>query len=243
MEKLLGQKRILVTGASRGLGLAIAKALVTDGAQTVLVSRDEKRLGVVAGELRTLGGICTHIAADIREPESTNAIVDHVMNEFGGIDGLVNNAGVFVWKSALDLTREDFNDTIATNLSAPFFLSQAVARIMIQQGEGGSILNIASIHGRVPDANVVAHCASKFGLLGLTRSLAEAWREHDIRVNAICPGAIQPDSDQRRAESPREKVTQLDVATLAVFLVSDLACSITGATIDTPGSTRTVIKT
>lgn len=243
MEKLLAEKRILVTGASRGLGVAIARALATDGAQTVLVARDEERLGAVAGDIRNLGGICTHIAADIREPESTEAIIDHVMDEFGGIDGLVNNAGVFVWKKALDLTREEFESTIATNLCAPFYLSQAVARIMIEQGEGGSILNIASIHGRVPDGNVVAHCASKFGLLGLTRSLAEAWREHDIRVNAICPGAIQPDSAQRRTESPREKVSQLDVATLAVYLVSDLACSITGAAIDAPGCTRTVIKT
>jgi NAD(P)-dependent dehydrogenase (short-subunit alcohol dehydrogenase family) len=114
---------------------------------------------------------------------------------------------------------------------------------MIEQGRGGSIINITSIHGTVGDPNVVAHCASKFGLEGLTQASAEALREYDIRVNAIAPGAIEEDSGDRRGESPQRKVTQADVATLVVYLASDLGRSVTGATLQAFGSTRKVIKT
>src|SRR5204863_7093088 len=104
----------------------------------------------------------------------------------GGVDILVNNAGVFIWRKFLELTREDWDQTIATNLSAAFFLMQGVGRVMARQGQGGAIVNIGSIHSRVAEAEVAAHCAAKFGLLGLTQAAAAAFRDHDIRVNAIC---------------------------------------------------------
>ncbi len=242
VHKLLENRRAVVTGASRGLGLAIARALAVDGASVLCAGRSEELAAKAAAGVREAGGTAAHIAVDLADPESADRIVNAALEELGGVDVLVNNAGVFVWKGFLDIDREDFDRTIAVNLAAPFHLAQRVARVMIKQGEGGSIINVASIHGKVADPNVVAHCASKFGLIGLTKSMADALREHRIRVNAICPGSIEPDSAGRRSTSPREKVTQGDVATLAVFLASDLAHAITGAAIDMPGSTRVEIK-
>lgn len=242
MEKLLAGKRIIVTGGNRGLGFAIASALAVDGAQVMLVARDRDSLEGAAARIREMGGIASHVGADISDPGSAEGIVQRTLEEFGGLEGLVNNAGVFIWKSFMDLTVDDFDRSIATNLAAPFYLARAAARVMVRQGEGGSIIHMGSIHGTVPEPKVVPQCAAKSGLIGLTRSMAEALREYDIRVNLICPGAIQPDTSDRRSSSPREKVTQADIATLTVFLSSDLSQAITGASIDMPGSTRTVIK-
>ncbi|HLU48466.1 MAG TPA: SDR family oxidoreductase, partial [Planctomycetota bacterium] len=158
------------------------------------------------------------------------------------VDILVNAAGVFVWRKFLDVGAEEWHRTIDTNLSAPFFLTQEASRAMADQGRGGSIINITSIHGSIGDPHVVPHCAAKFGLVGLTKATAEALRAHHIRVNAIAPGAIEPDSASRRGETPNRKVTQADIATLVVYLASDLARTITGAVIDMYGSTHTVIR-
>lgn len=245
MNKLLEDKVAVVTGGSQGLGLAIATALVIDGAKVLLVSRQEEKLQSAALKMERIGGEggAAAFAADITLPEAAGKIVKAAVSKFGKLDILVNSAGVFVWKKLVDVTLDDWQKTLATNLSAPFFLTQAAAALMIEQGRGGSIINITSIHGSVGDPNVVAHCASKFGLEGLTQACAEALREFDIRVNAIAPGSIEEDSGDRRGESPRRKVTQADVATLVVYLASDLARSVTGATIQAFGSTRAVIKT
>ncbi len=242
MDKLLSQKRIIVTGSGKGLGLAIAGALAVDGAKLMLVGRNAEALEAASQRMRDLGTEASHIACDLNDPDSPQKIVDATVKELGGIDGLVNNAGIFVWKKFTDLSREDYENTIATNLNAPFHLSHAVAKAMIEQGSGGSIINISSIHGKTPDPSVVPHCASKAGLIALSQAMAEAVREHSIRVNAVCPGAIQPDSGDRRSSNPNEKVTQSDVATVVAFLSSDLSSAITGAAMDVNGSTRTVIK-
>jgi NAD(P)-dependent dehydrogenase (short-subunit alcohol dehydrogenase family) len=242
LEKLLSGKRAIVTGGNRGLGLAIAIALANDGARVLVAGKDEALSKSAVERIRGLGGAAAQVVADLARPDSAETIVRAAADAFGGADVLVNNAGVFVWKKFLELTREDFQQTIAVNLAAPFYLGQEVSKLMVHQGTGGAIVNIGSIHGEVGDANVVPHCASKFGLIGLTKAMAEALREHRIRVNAICPGAIESDSAARRSESIRERVTQADVATMAVYLASDLAQAITGAVIDMPGSTRTVIR-
>jgi len=242
MNKLLQDKVAVVTGGGQGLGLAVSIALGIDGARVLLVSRSEERVRNAVAKVRDAGGLAAGHVADIMAPEAATAITEKVLAEFGGLDILVNSAGVFVWKKFLDLSLEDWQQTIATNLSAAFHLSQAAARVMIEQGRGGSVINMTSIHGAHGDPNVVAQCASKFGLVGLTRAMAEALREYDIRVNAVAPGSLEPESAGRRGESPRQKVTQADVANMTVYLASDLARSITGATIEIFGNTRTVIK-
>jgi NAD(P)-dependent dehydrogenase (short-subunit alcohol dehydrogenase family) len=240
--KLLEDRAALVTGASRGLGLAVATALAVDGARVLLVARSEERLARAAASVREHGGLAFTAAADLSLPGAHAPLVETTLRELGGLDILVNCAGVFVWKTFLDLTEEDWRRTIETNLTATFLLSQAAARAMVEQGRGGAIINIASIHGLVGDPNVAAHCASKFGVVGLTRAMAESLREHDIRVNAVAPGSLAPDSAGRRGASPREKITHADVASLVVYLASDLSRSITGATVEAYGSTHTVIK-
>ena len=242
MARLLDERVAIVTGGSQGLGLAIATALGVDGAKVLLVARREKELEAATEKIRGTGGTAEAHVADITRPDAPQVVVRAALDRFGKLDILINAAGVFVWQKFFDLSPDDWNKTLTTNLSAPYFLTREAARVMTEQGSGGAIVNIASIHGAVGDANVVPHCAAKFGLVGLTRATAEALREHDIRVNAISPGAIEPDSPERRGESPKMKVTQADIATLCVYLSSDLARSITGSVIDMYGSTRTQIK-
>jgi len=242
MDRLLEDKVAIVTGGGRGLGLAISCALAADGAKVLVVSRSDDRGKAAVARIQERGGAAAVCPADITDPNAAAKIIAEAAARFGRLDLLVNNAGVFIWKKFLELTPEEWNRTIATNLSAPFHMTQAAARFLIDQGHGGCIINITSIHASVGDPNVAAQCASKFGLAGLTWAAAEAFREFDIRVNAIAPGNIEPDSPDKRGESPRRKVTQGDIATLVVFLASDLARSLTGVTLDAFGSTRAVIK-
>ncbi len=240
--KVLENKVAIVTGGGGGLGRAIAHSLAADGARVLVAGRDAGKLKETVELVGSVGGLAVACARDLLEPGGPRAAVDEALESFGGIDILVNCAGVFVWKKFLDQARDDWDRTIATNLSLPFFMTQEVARVLVEQERGGAILNIASIHGRLGDPNVVPHCASKFGLIGLTEATAEALRPHNIRVNAIAPGQIAPDSTHTRGESPQELVTQADLATLAVFLVSDLTRTITGTVVDANGSTRRLIK-
>jgi NAD(P)-dependent dehydrogenase (short-subunit alcohol dehydrogenase family) len=242
MEKLLAGKRAIVTGSGQGLGAAIAGALAADGARVLVTSRSAQKLEAVMQGIRAQGGESSGLEVDLAEPDAPERVIQAALDRFAGVDILINNAGVFVWRKLLELPRSDWDQTIATNLSAPFFLIQAAGKVMARQGQGGAIVNIGSIHSRVAEAEVVPHCAAKFGLIGLTQAAAAALREHDIRVNAICPGSIDSESADRRGGSPREKVTQADIASLAVYLVSDLARSITGSIIDAFGSTRVIIK-
>lgn len=242
MNSLLAEKVAIVTGGGKGLGLAIAMALAVDGAKVLLCSRSEERCRAAVLRIQAKGGTAAAYPADITVPGIAEALVREAVTVFGKLDIVINCAGIFIWKKFLDVTRADWDDTIATNLSAPFHLTQAAARVMIDQGRGGSIINITSVHGSIGDPNVIPQCASKFGLAGMTWATAEALREFDIRVNAISPGAIEPDTPEKRGESPRKKVTQADIATLAVYLASDLARSLTGMTMDAHGSTRRMIK-
>jgi NAD(P)-dependent dehydrogenase (short-subunit alcohol dehydrogenase family) len=231
-----------VTGASQGLGAAIALAFGIDGARVLLVARREPELRKVAETIQSAGGEAAVFSADITTGGASSRIVDACLGQYGGLDILVNCAGEFVWQKFFDLSPDDWNRTVATNLSAPFFLTQEAARVMANQSRGGAIVNIASIHAEVGDPHVVPQCASKFGLVGLTRAAAEALREYNVRINAISPGAIEPDSSLRRGESPQDKVTEADIASLVVYLSSDLARSVTGTIVDMYGSTRRVIK-
>ena len=242
MAKLLDDKVAIVTGASQGLGLAIASALAVDGASVLMVARTEEKLAEAAVGVQESDGVVSPFLADVAAAGAADEIVNRALSEFGRLDIVVNNAGIFVWKQLFDLAPEDWDRTISTNLSAPFHMTRVAAKVIADQGVGGAIVNIASIHGLVGDANVVPHCASKFGLIGLTRASADALRQHGVRVNAIAPGQIEPDSRNRRGASPAEKVTQADIASLVVYLSSDLSRSVTGSVVEMNGSTRSVIK-
>ena len=238
---MLAGKVAVITGGAEGLGLAIAEAYATEGAAVLLVARRPAALDAAQQQLRGLPGQCATLALDVTTPQAGEHITQAALQHFGSWDTLVNCAGIFVWKKALDLSFDDWQKTLDTNLTAPYRLSECLARHLIQQARGGSIINIGSIHGTIGDGNAVPQCAAKFGLLGLTKALAEAFRDNQIRVNAIVPGAIEATSSGRLSLSGAQLVTQGDVAQLAVYLASDRARFITGATIDAFGLTRPII--
>ena len=242
MERLLEGKRAVVTGSSRGLGLAIAQALARDGARVLVTSRSADSVRTAVAAIQASGGVASGAEADLAAAGGPDRVVQAAVDALGGIDILVNNAGLFIWRKFLELSRDEWEQAVAVNLSAPFHLIQAAARIMVRQGQGGSVVNIASLHASVPEAEVAPQAATKAGLVALTASAAAALRAHDIRVNAICPGSIEPDSADRRSASPRQKVTQADIATMAAYLSSDLSRGITGSVINMPGNTRGILK-
>jgi 3-oxoacyl-[acyl-carrier protein] reductase len=242
MDRLLENKAAVVTGSSRGLGQVIAEALCADGAKVLVVSRALERAAAVVQRIREAGGVAEACEADITDPTQADRVLRECVAKFGSLDILVNSAGCFLWKSFIEISLEEWRESLAINLSAAFYLTQGAARIMVDQARPGAVVNLSSIHASVPDAHVVAQCSSKAGLVGLTRSAAEALRAFDIRVNAVSPGAIESSSGDRRGESPRSKVTQADIASLVVYLASDLARSITGSVFDAFGSTRTLIR-
>ncbi len=173
------------------------------------------------------------------------ALVRRALDATGRLDVVVNNAGVFLMKALADLEEAEWDRVLSTNLKAAYLLVHA-ALPSLRRSARGRILNVASIHGTVGEANVVAHCAAKFGLIGLTKALASELREAGITVNAVCPGSTESEAESA-APRPRvapllEKLNDEDVAAAALFLASPAAAAITGAVLDVWGGTRVEIR-
>ena len=226
---------VLVTGAGRGIGRSIAMRFAEEGARVALVARNQGQLAETARAISKLGASCAPVSADVRDPAAVEAAVARVERELGAIDILVNNAGVFLWKPFLELSHADWETVIATNLTGAANFCRAVLPGMIAR-KRGRIVNVSSIHGMQGDANLAAHSAAKFGLIGLTQSLAREFRAHNIAVNAVCPGTVENKVDETGAadrKSPlAEKLWPRDVAKTVLFLASDDAAAITGATLE-----------
>lgn len=235
---MLSGRVAVITGGSRGVGYAIAHAFVAAGGRVLVASRTADAVQGAAGRLCDKAERARGIAIDVNGPGAAERLTAEAQSAFGRIDILVNCAGIFVYKPLLDLSANDWATSLATNLTAPFLLTQAFGRAFVAQKSGGCIINITSVHGAIADANGAAQSASKFGLEGLTKAAAEALRPYDVRVNAIAPGAIAPDSATVQGTGPGVRVTQADVASLAVYLASDAARTITGSTIELFGVTR-----
>lgn len=187
-EALRG-RTALVTGASSGLGRATAIALAAAGADVALVARSEEDLRSVEAEVTNSGGRALSLPADLASPEQAFAAVEATVAEFGRLDILVNAAGTDAPGTAADLDVDGWDRTLDVNLRAPFLLSGAVFPHMREAGSG-LILNVSSVAGKKGWANAAAYCASKFGLTGLTESLADEGREYGIRACIIYPGAM-----------------------------------------------------
>ena len=188
-EKPLSWKVALITGASRGIGRAIAQQLGRLGARLGLCARTRERLEAVAAELRKDGVDAIAVPADLANPPEADRAVRQTNDALGEIDILVNNAGVGVFRPAHEATEEDWDRVIDTNLKAVFLLSKAVAPQMIRRRRG-DIVNIASLAGKNAFAGGAVYCASKWGLLGFTQCMAEDLRGYGIRVSVICPGSV-----------------------------------------------------
>lgn len=242
---------ILITGASSGIGAALAAVFAAPGHVLALSGRDRKRGRLVAGQARKKGCEARFIPADLRDPDQCNALVSETLGRFGHIDVLVNNAGILHRAAADRTTNEQWYETMRVNLDAVFFLSRAVVPGMREQG-GGQIINIASDWGLVGGARAAAYCASKGGVVLLTRAMALDHAGDNIRVNAVCPGDTDtPMLDREIAgdgadpaqlrkdyagEIPLGRIADpLEVATVVRFLASEDAGYITGAALPVDG--------
>ena len=189
MRRLEG-KVALVTGASRGIGCAIARALLDEGAHTFLVSRRREAVRKLAAAWNAAGGRAEALSADVTREREVYGLIARVKKRSGRLDILINNAGVFTYKPFEKTTLEDWRSNIDTNLTGTFLCTRA-ALPLLKRKRGGHILNIISVAGREAYENCSAYCASKFGALGLSRVLAEELRPFGIRVTAILPGPVR----------------------------------------------------
>lgn len=234
-------KRVLVTGASSGIGAGIAHAFGASGARVLIQyrSKPEKAQQVVE-QINAAGGQGLCCKADLRAESAIDRLFDFADNELGGIDILVNNAGVVHKGSALDTTSVYWDNTMNINLRAPYLLMRHAARRMIDQETGGSIMNITSIAGTRSGPYASAYAASKAALDSLTSVLALEWASHGIRVNAVGPGVVPVERQQDRllaAEKTWMNFIPLgrfgkpdDIASVVLFLCSQGASWITGQT-------------
>jgi 3-oxoacyl-[acyl-carrier protein] reductase len=243
--RFLEGETAIVTGAGRGIGRAISRAFARAGATAVLVSRTGEDLEKTLAEISRQGGKAFALPGDVTRRADVDAVVARTLEATGRIDVLVNNAGVFVWKALANLEEAEWDRILGTNLKAAYLLARAALPALSKAGRG-RILNVSSIHGTIGDANVVAHCAAKFGLIGLTKALANELRGIGVSVNALCPGSTE---NRSRDETPRphaaplkEKLNAEDVAEAALFLVSPAAAPITGAVLDVWGGNRIAIQ-
>lgn len=230
----------MVTGASKGIGLGIAGAMAEAGADVILVARSQDELDTAAGKLRETGRKVGVAPFDLRETDAIPAWFAGVVEKQGLPDILVNAAGITRRAPAEDLKIEDWNDTLAINLTAPFLLSQAFARACFAAGAHGKIINIASLMTVAARRTTTAYTASKGGIGQLTKALAVDWAGKGILVNAIAPGYIATNltaplvSDPKFDEWVKQRCplgrwgTPEDIAWPAVFLASSAADFITG---------------
>ena len=237
---------VLVTGASSGIGAAVAIAFAEAGWSVMAAGRDEGRLGEVAD---VSDNISTW-AGELEESTDCDELVADTIDEFGNIDCLVNAAGVFVRGGVEELTDDDWRDTLNINLDIPFYLSRAAMPHLLKTG--GSIVNVASVWGFAGGIRAVAYAASKGGLILLTRSMALDHAADGVRVNAICPGGVDTPMLAARADgldkdaeeflgelaenSPNGRIASPEeVAGLVLFLASDAASHMTGTVIPIDG--------
>jgi 3-oxoacyl-[acyl-carrier protein] reductase len=234
----------LVTGASQGIGRAVALELARVGATVALAARNEARLAEAVAEIEAAGGLAAAFALDMASEESIKAGANAVLERFGKVEILVNNAGITRDGLMMAMKRADWDDVLGTNLTGAFLLTQAVLRPMLKN-RWGRIINISSVVGRTGQGGQVNYGASKAGLIGLTRSLAREVASRGITVNAVAPGYIETamtaalDEKQRAAMMAAIPLgragTDAEIAQSVAFLASDAAGYITGHVLDVNG--------
>lgn len=243
----LKDKVAIVTGSTKGIGMAIARGYAAEGATVIVCGRSEDLAKNLAEELTKKGYKAVAMRLDVTSPDSINQVVDQVVKRFGRIDILVNNAGISpIWKRAEDTSKEAWDQIIATNLTGVFLCAQAVGRVMIKQ-KSGKIINMTSVGGEVALPRLIAYCASKAGIISLTKVMAAEWAQHNILVNAIGPSYVETEFtvglrsnqviyEDLKNKTPLKRFAQPEeVVGAAIFLASDEANFITGQTLFVDG--------
>lgn len=242
---MLKNKVAIVTGASRGIGRAIAIALAKNGA-TVVVNYcgSKEKAEEVVTSIETMGQKSMSYQADVSDATSVQTMFATVMEKYGSVDILVNNAGITKDNLILKMTEEDFDAVVETNLKGVFHCLKVAAKIMLKQ-KSGRIINISSISGVIGNPGQVNYSAAKAGVLGMTKSLAKELGARGITVNAVAPGYINTEMTENLSDSLKDKVKDLiplkrlgeveDIAEMVAFLASDKAAYITGQTIQIDG--------
>lgn len=238
------QRLAVVTGGGSGIGLAITQKFVQQGIQTVIIGRDPKKLETARGQL---GELCVPVAGDLNDLASFPALVRNITERYGPIDVLVNNAGINMKKEFWEVTDEDFQRILLTNLTAVFALSREVVKGMMER-RSGSIINISSMASQYGIPKVIAYTASKSAIEGMTRAMAVELSPKGIRVNCIAPGFIATDMSARALNSDPERKNKAlsrtpmgelgqpaDIGDAALFLASEGAKYITGVVLPVDG--------
>lgn len=230
-------KIAVVTGAASGIGSAISDALTAKGATVAVL---DINADIAAAKAAALGGGAKSFVCDVSQPVSVNRAISDVVAAFGRIDIAVNSAGVVFLAPAEDLSLDYWDKTININLKGSFLVTQAVGRAMIATGNGGKIINLASQAGTVAIEEHVAYCASKFGVIGMSKTFAAEWGKYGITVNTISPTVVLTELGKKawageKGEAAKTRIPTgrfaypEEIAAAAVFLVSDGANMINGA--------------
>jgi len=239
----LKEQVCIITGATRGIGLACAYEFAQEGAKVVLTGRTAALGNEAAEKIRSDGGDAVFIRCDVSQKDQVNKLIDGTVEHYGHIDVVVNNAGVNHSADFFDITEKDWDWVIGVDLKGTFLVSQAAARVMVEQGVPGVIVNMSSVMAVLALADQVPYCAAKGGVNQLTKAMALALSDYGIRVNAIGPGPVLTELMQRVVHN-KEKEAELlarmplgriaeckEIARVAVFLACDDSSFFTGQTI------------
>ncbi len=252
---LLNDRVVLITGASRGIGQGIARAAALEGARLVITDRRRHALEETKAMLETLKTEAIALEMDVTDEQQIASTVDRVQSQFGRLDGLVNNAGLFLPEPSLDATWKKTTMQFDVNVFGLLACCRAVGAVMKEQPNGGKIVNIASNAGKVGFPGYAAYSASKAAVINLTQTLAREWAEHRINLNAVCPGGVATPMLRSVAEDLAEKqggsvdeiyntlvppqlgrhVRPLEIGQVVAFLLSDHATIIRGQSISIDG--------
>jgi 3-hydroxybutyrate dehydrogenase len=249
----LKEKSALITGAGSGIGKAIAEAFAREGACVAIADLDFSAAQAVSKKINSAGGRATPTQMDVANEDQVNAGFEQVVREFGGVDVLVNNAGIQIINPIVNFSLADWRKLIAIHLDGSFLATRAAMRAMIANGRGGTILYMGSVHSHIASPNKSAYVAAKHGILGLAKAVAKEGAKHGIRSNVICPGFVRtplvekqiPEQAQQLGITEEEVIKNVmlretvdgeftsmeDVAATAVFLASFPSNALTGQSI------------
>ena len=241
---MLSDKVAIVTGASRGIGRSIALALASQGAKVVASARNAEALAELIAKIKSQGGDALAVVGDVAVEDDANNLVKKAVEVYGQVDIFINNAGITRDGLLLRMKNADWDAVLDTNLKGAFLCTRAVAKVMSKQ-RSGRIINISSVVGEMGNAGQANYCASKAGLLGLTKSVARELARRNVTVNAITPGFITTEMTEDMTEKAQETMTEQiplgrpgsaeDVANAVIFLASEQSAYITGQVLGVNG--------